>query len=146
MDRFPDLTFVLDHMGCAVGVDMIEEEKRQVFNHWSVDIRDFARRPNVVCKIGGLGMPVWGFGFEAHTDTVGYRELAAAWQPFIETSIDAFGADRCMMESNLPPDGRSCGYVPLWNALKYVVRGALPDEKRALFSETAARVYRLKLR
>jgi len=146
VDRFPDLTFVLDHMGCAVGVDMTEEEKRQGFSRWSADIRDIARRPNVVCKIGGLGMPVWGFGFEARTDTVGYQELATAWKPFIETSIEAFGADRCMMESNFPPDGRSCGYVPLWNALKYAVRGSSPEEKSALFNGTAARVYRLELR
>ncbi len=74
-----------------------------------------------------------------------YRELATAWKPFIETSIEAFGADRCMMESNFPPDGRSCGYVPLWNALKYVVRSSSPEEKSALFNGTAARVYRLEL-
>jgi len=48
-----------------------------------------------------------------------------------------------MMESNFPVDGRSCGFVPLWNALKHIVKGASETEKTALFHGTAARVYRL---
>jgi predicted TIM-barrel fold metal-dependent hydrolase len=145
VDRFPDMTFVLNHMGTAVGVDMTKEEKAEVFARWRTELRDLARRPNVVCKIGGLGMPVWGFGFESRADEIGYQELADAWRPFIETAIEAFGPDRCMMESNFPVDGRSCGYVPLWNALKHVVRNASQDEKTALFSGTAVRTYRLQL-
>ncbi len=50
-----------------------------------------------------------------------------------------------MAESNYPPDGRSAGFVPLWNALKQIVRAALPDDKAALFHGTAARVYRIAL-
>ena len=48
-----------------------------------------------------------------------------------------------MMESNYPPDGRSAGFVPLWNALKYLVHNASPADKAALFHDTAARVYRI---
>ena len=88
-------------------------------------------------------MPFWGFGFEDRADPVGYRELAAAWKPTIEVAIECFGFDRCMAESNFPPDGRSCGFVPLWNALKHVVAGCSPGEKAALFHDTAARVYRI---
>lgn len=144
-DRFPDLTFVMDHLGTPVGLDMDATEKAEVFARWRTDLTELAKRPNVVCKIGGLGMPVWGFGFETRSDVIGYQELAAAWEPFVLTAIEAFGADRCMMESNFPPDGRSCGYVPLWNALKHVVRGASAEEKTALFSGTATRIYRLDL-
>jgi predicted TIM-barrel fold metal-dependent hydrolase len=146
IDRFPNLTFVLDHMGVAVGVDMDAAEKAEVFDRWRSGIRELARRPNVVCKIGGLGMPVWGFGFEGRVEEIGYLELANAWRPFVETTIETFGAGRCMMESNFPPDGRSCGYVPLWNALKYLARGASAEEKVALFGGNAARVYRLILK
>jgi len=145
VDRFPEMTFVLDHMGTAVGVDMTNDQKFEVFARWRNYLRDLARRQNVFCKIGGLGMPVWGFGFESRVDEIGYQELAEAWKPFIETTIEAFGPSRCMMESNFPVDGRSCGYVPLWNAMKYVVRGSSSDEKAALFSGTATRVYRLQI-
>ena len=30
--------------------------------------------------------------------------LAAAWRPYVETCIEAFGAERCMFESNFPVD------------------------------------------
>jgi predicted TIM-barrel fold metal-dependent hydrolase len=50
-----------------------------------------------------------------------------------------------MFGSNFPPDGRSAGFVPLWNALKRLVRGASPRDKAALFLRTATRVYRLEL-
>jgi predicted TIM-barrel fold metal-dependent hydrolase len=29
-------------------------------------------------------------------------ELASAWRPYVETCIEAFGANRCMFESNFP--------------------------------------------
>jgi L-fuconolactonase len=144
-DAFPDTTIVLNHLGQAMGMGLDEQARKELFDNWRDAIQDVARRPNVLCKIGGLGLPFWGFGFEERSATVGYLELAAAWKPYIETTIAAFGPDRCMMESNYPPDGRSCGFVPLWNALKHVVAGYSADEKAAMFCRTAARVYRISL-
>ena len=88
-------------------------------------------------------MPFWGFGLEDRPDEIGYSELATLWRPYVETGIELFGVDRCLMESNFPPDGRSCGYVPLWNALKHITRSYSEDEKLALFRDNAARVYRI---
>jgi len=48
-----------------------------------------------------------------------------------------------MMESNFPPDRRSCGFTTLWNALKHIVRDCSASEKAALFRNTAAAVYRI---
>jgi predicted TIM-barrel fold metal-dependent hydrolase len=144
-DAFPDTTIVLGHAGHMQAMGMDAKARDELFKTVRTTLFDLARRPNIVAKVGGLGLPFWGFGFEDRTDPIGYLELAATWKPYVETSIEAFGADRCMMESNYPPDGRSAGFVPLWNALKHIVRGASPDEKSALFSATAARVYRLDL-
>ena len=58
--------------------------------------------------------------------------------------IEAFGSARCMFESNFPPDKQSCGYTELWNAFKRITSGASIDEKKALYSGTAARVYKMK--
>ena len=69
--------------------------------------------------------------------------LAVAWRQYIELCIEAFGPDRCMFESNFPPDKQSGGYTELWNAFKRITSGASAAEKRALYSGTAARVYRL---
>ena len=35
------------------------------------------------------------------------EELAAAWRPYVEPCIEAFGPERCMFESNFPPDKQS---------------------------------------
>jgi L-fuconolactonase len=142
-DAFPDTTIVLNHAGMAMGMGLDTAGRAEVFQEWRTGLTEVARRPNVVCKIGGFGMIYWGFGFEQRSDPVGHLELAAAWRPYVETAIGAFGVDRCLMESNFPMDGRSCGYVPLWNAMKHIVRECGATEKRALFHGTAARVYRI---
>ncbi|MCO1367032.1 amidohydrolase family protein [Burkholderia multivorans] len=144
-DAFPDAIIVLDHCGHPMAMDMSDTERADVYRQYHRAIAEVARRPNVHCKIGGLGMPFWGFRFEEREDPIGYEELAATWRPHVETCIGAFGAERCMMESNYPPDGRSGGFVPIWNALKHLTRTASPDEKAALFHGTAARVYRIDL-
>ncbi|HEY4249940.1 MAG TPA: amidohydrolase family protein, partial [Roseomonas sp.] len=84
-----------------------------------------------------------GFDFHEKADPPSSESLAAAWQPYVETCIDAFGAARCMFESNFPVDKGMCGYGVLWNTFKRLAAGYSPAEKRALFSGTAARVYRI---
>jgi predicted TIM-barrel fold metal-dependent hydrolase len=143
--EFPDTTIVLNHLGLAMAMGMPRHARLEVFQQWRDALLELARRPNVLCKIGGLGLPFWGFGFEERDDEIGYRELAEAWRPYVETGIEAFGVNRCIMESNYPPDARSCGFVPLWNALKHIVRAASPEERAALFYGTAASVYRMNL-
>ena len=49
-----------------------------------------------------------------------------------------------MFESNFPPDKQSCGYGELWNAFKTITKKASATEKTALYSGTAARVYKMK--
>jgi predicted TIM-barrel fold metal-dependent hydrolase len=67
------------------------------------------------------------------------------WKPYIETSIEAFGVDRCMFESNYPSDAPVGSYRTIWNVFKAIVAKASPTEKAALFSGTAKRVYRLDI-
>jgi predicted TIM-barrel fold metal-dependent hydrolase len=50
-----------------------------------------------------------------------------------------------MFESNFPVDRGTCSYDVLWNAFKRLAAGCSADEKTALFSGTARRVYRLEL-
>lgn len=142
---FPDAPIVLGHLGLAMNIGLSPAEVEQTFRDWREGLKRLARHPNVTCKVGGLGMPFWGFGFDRREDTVGSAELAVAWRPWVETAIEVFGADRCMMESNFPPDGISCGWVPLWNALKLVTRGCSADERSELFVGTGARFYRIDL-
>ncbi|MBN8899041.1 MAG: amidohydrolase, partial [Rhodospirillales bacterium] len=140
---FPETTIILNHVGGFLGVGPYAARRAEEFAAWQRSIRDLARCPNVVVKLGGLGMLIFGFDFHLRDAPPGSAELAAAWRPFIETCIDAFGADRCMFESNFPVDKQSCDYTSCWNAFKRLASGASAAEKTALFSGTAARVYRL---
>ena len=58
--------------------------------------------------------------------------------------IEAFGADRCLFESNYPVDSATARYPVIWNAFKRIASGASTDEA-ALFGGTAARLYRIDL-
>ena len=140
-DDFPDMTIVLNHAGQAAG--MTDATRAETFNEWRRNMADLAKRPNVICKVGGMGQPYFGFGFELHDRLPTYLELASAWRPWAETVIELFGVERCMMESNFPADRRSCDFVTLWNALKHIVMTASRSDKNALFHDNAARVYRI---
>ena len=48
--------------------------------------------PNVVVKLGGIGMPRTGFGWHARNAPIGSEELAADMKPLIDYCIDQFGA------------------------------------------------------
>jgi predicted TIM-barrel fold metal-dependent hydrolase len=145
VDQFPDLTVVLNHISNFVGVDMDHDERAAAFARMAADLKRLSERPNVYCKVGGLGMPVPGFGFEKRSDPIGYEELAQAWRPHVDLALEAFGPKRCMIESNFPPDGRSAGFIPTLNAYKHILSGLSPDEKRDVFGRNAARVYQLEL-
>jgi L-fuconolactonase len=142
-DAFPGTQIMLDHVGGPLGIGPYEGRRDEVFALWRRDIQDLARRPNVYVKLGGLGMATLGFGFHRRDVLPGSEELAAAWRPYLETCIEAFGPTRGTFESNFPVDRVSCDYRTLWNALKRVAAGASAPEKALLFKETARRFYRL---
>jgi L-fuconolactonase len=141
--KFPSQTIVVDHVGGVLGVGQYEGKNAEIMPAWRKSIAELAACPNVNMKLGGLGMPSFGFDFHFREAPPSSEELAKAWRPYIEPCIEAFGPDRCMFESNFPPDKQSCGYTELWNAFKIVTKGASAAEKAALYSGTAARVYKI---
>ena len=143
-DAFPDQPMVLDHVGGPLGIGPYEGKRDEIFPRWRQSIRELARRPNLTVKLGGLGMKICGFAFHKRPEPPSSEELAALWRPYVETCIEAFGAPRCMFESNFPVDKVSCSYAVLWNAFKRLARGASAAEKAALFRDTAMRFYRLE--
>lgn len=141
---FPDTTVILNHAGGLLGIPP-HTDRQHVFDAWRKSIRALAACPNLNMKLGGLGMLYSGWDFHLRDVPPTSEELAEAWRPYIETCIEAFGPDRCMVESNFPVDKQSCGYGVLWNALKRITKNCSPAEKTALYSGTAARVYRLNV-
>jgi predicted TIM-barrel fold metal-dependent hydrolase len=54
-----DTTIVLNHMGHVMALAMDDRGRAEAFQAWRLALREIARRSNVVCKIGGLGLPFW---------------------------------------------------------------------------------------
>jgi len=140
---FPDTTIILNHVGGVLGVGPYTGHRQEILSGWKKDIAELAKCSNVNVKLGGVGMTSFGFDFHERDVPPSSEELAAAWRQYIEPCIEAFGVNRCMFESNFPPDKQSGGYPELWNAFKRITAGASAAEKTALYSGTAARVYRL---
>jgi predicted TIM-barrel fold metal-dependent hydrolase len=140
---YPEQKVVLNHFGGPLGVGPYEGRRAEVFAQWRAWITELADCPNLYMKLGGLAMNVNGFGFHHQPLPPSSGEMATAWRPYVETTVEAFGAGRCMFESNFPVDKGMCAYATLWNAFKRIASGCSAEEKAALFHGTAARFYGL---
>ncbi len=137
----PEVKIVLNHFGGPLGVGPYK--RNGVFPGWRTDIKALSACANVYVKLGGLAMIVNAFDFHLAPLPPSSGELADAWRPYVETCVEAFGANRCMFESNFPVDKGACSYPVLWNAFKRLASSTSPSEKSALFAGTASSFYRL---
>jgi predicted TIM-barrel fold metal-dependent hydrolase len=140
----PDLTIISNHMGGLMRVGPYANRDEEVMATWRRGIEAVAACPNVVMKLGGLGMPRCGFDWHTRAQPIGSEELAASMAPYLTYCIEQFGPERCMFESNFPVDKVSFSYNVLYNnAFKRVSHPYSATERAAMFHDTAARVYRL---
>jgi len=110
-----------------------------------------ARRDQGAGRLPERLREAWRFGddrqrvrFSLGAASASSGEMAKAWQPYVDTCIENFGANRCMFESNFPVDKGACSYPVLFNAFKRLANGASASEKADLFAGTASRFYRLE--
>jgi predicted TIM-barrel fold metal-dependent hydrolase len=141
---FPETTIILDHFGGPIGIGPYAGKANEVFTQWRAHIAELATCPNVVAKLGGINMEVNGFGWHARSRPPTSRELVDATRRYYDYTLEQFGVDRCMFESNFPVDKESCSYTVLWNAFKRMTSACSAAEKAKLFHDTATRVYRLE--
>ena len=139
----PETQMVLDHFGTPLGTGRYADQRDEIFKQWRKDVAELARCENVVAKLGGLAMPDNGFGWMGRDLPPSSDEFVEAQSKYYLHMIDCFGPERCMFESNFPVDKMSISYPVLWNGLKKIVHDFSEDEKEALFSGTASRIYRL---
>ena len=139
----PDLTIILNHIGGLVREGPYANRDDEVLATWRRGIAAVAECPNVVIKLGGMGMPRNGFDWHTRDTPIGSEELAEAMAPFKQYCIEQFGPNRCMFESNFPVDKVSFSYNVMYNAFKRLSKGYSADERAAMFHDTAARVYRV---
>jgi L-fuconolactonase len=136
--RVPEATIVLDHAGTPMDLPPPHSAAER-FELWKAGMAEVAACPNVVVKLGGVMM------HHAAPQAVSSADGVATMREHILPTIDLFGPDRCMFESNFPIDRPQISYGNLWNAYKRLTADFTRTEREAMFAGTAARVYRIDL-
>lgn len=140
----PGTIIVLDHIGIPVGKGSCAPFGK-VLPEWRTNMTALSKCPNVRVKLSGMGMSVFGMNFDWGGYPPTSDALAAVWGPLVHFVIDTFGIDRCFFASNFPPDGVSCSYAVLWNAMKKIASKYSAADRRKLFRDNAVATYKLKL-
>jgi len=141
----PDLNIILNHIGGPIQIGEYEGKQALTHREWRPAMMRLSRLPNISVKLGGLGMALNGAKFHLNETPPSSTELSDIWKPWIYETINMFGVDRCMFESNFPVDKGSCSYGSLWNAFKIISKEMTQDEKNKLFYENAVKTYKIKL-
>ena len=136
----PNQTIILDHIGGPIGIGSYATQKVAVFEQWKKDISLLADHGNVYIKLGGLAMPFSGMVNKQDTNISSDR-LAEVTAPYYLHVIEIFGVERCMFESNFPVDRAGASYPTIWSSFKHLTKNFSSSEKRALFKDTAEKVY-----
>ena len=139
----PDLTIILNHIGGMLRTGPHANRDEEVLPTWRAGIASVAQCPNVYVKLGGIGQPRTGYDWYARDRPIGSEELAETMAPYMNYCIEQFGPNRCMFESNFPPDKVGHSYNVLFNAFKRMSKSYSAAERAAMFQGTAERVYRI---
>jgi predicted TIM-barrel fold metal-dependent hydrolase len=121
---FPGVTFVLLHAG------MLEDRSQDGWARWREGMRKLADCRNVCVKLSGLG-------------TFEHQCSVELWQPVVKETLAMFGAERCLYGSNYPIEKLWTTYDRTIAVMRECTSGLSGQERRAVFHDTAKRVYRL---
>jgi len=141
--ELPDLPIVLNHIGGLIRIGGYANSDSEVFPAWKEGIAAVAECPNVVIKLGGMGMPIVGFDWHERDKPIGSQELADNMSPYIEHCINEFGTQRCMFESNFPVDKVSYSYNIMYNAFKLLTKGFDSNDRNAMLHDNAVKLYQI---
>jgi L-fuconolactonase len=122
--RVPEVTFILDHLAKP------NVSAGNNFDEWSVLIDELASRPNVLCKLSGLGN-------EAEPED----RTMAKFRPWIEHAITAFGADRCMYGSDWPVLTLATSYIDWFEIISTIASELTEHERDLIMAGTALTTY-----
>jgi L-fuconolactonase len=141
----PDTPVVLDHLGGPLGIGPYVGQRDAVREVLRPALSALAEHEQVVVKVGGIGMSLYGVGLNRLPAAPSSSHVAEVWSEDIRWCIETFGANRCMFESNFPVDRQGCSYTVLWNAFQRISdeAGYSASERADLFAGTARRFYRL---
>lgn len=123
----PEVIFILQHAGMHTG-------RRADASEWKGATGEplglLAAQPNVMVKLSGLG-------------TFVHRNDPDMIALIVRETVALFGGERCMFGSNFPIEKIWTGYRDLFAAYQTASAGLPKGQQKAIFNDTAARVYRL---
>jgi predicted TIM-barrel fold metal-dependent hydrolase len=123
-ERHPDLQIVLEHIGFP------RKRDDEYFASWAAALGDLASAPNVTCKISGVAM----------TDPQFTRESLRRW---VETCVETFGPDRCVLGSNWPVDRLYSSYDVIMDLYRDYISELSESEQGKILNGNAARIFRV---
>ena len=88
-------------------------------------------------------MPVNGWDWHKRDKPAYSDEIVSEQGKYYLYTLECFGPERCMFDSNFPVDKQSVAYHIIWNAYKKMVKDYSEKDKFNLFFGTAEKVYRL---
>jgi predicted TIM-barrel fold metal-dependent hydrolase len=121
---FPATTIIINHTGLP------SDRSAEGLDGWRRAMTKLAGHTNVVLKISGLGV-------------AGQTWTPALSGRIVRDAIAIFGPARCMFASNFPVDSLVATFAQIFDGFDVITAGYLDTDRRALFHDTAARVYRL---
>lgn len=120
----PQVTFILQHAG------MPEDRSPDGMRAWREAMTRLAACENATSKLSAFGT------FIHRNDPDFIAEM-------LHSTVEIFGAERCLFGSNFPIEKIWTAYGPLIQAFKNAAASLSEDQQRAIFHDTAERVYRL---
>jgi L-fuconolactonase len=121
----PETSFILDHAGKP-------DIRHGVRDPWRADITALAELPNVVCKLSGLV-----------TEADPATWTPAVLQPYVDHLLSCFGPKRLLFGSDWPVVNLAANYQRWLDTVLDFLAPLSPDERNAVLSENARRIYRL---
>jgi L-fuconolactonase len=126
VDRHPQQIFVLDHIAKPkIATGELEP--------WRTRMQELSKRSNVYCKISGM----------VTEDSWSHWSIESL-RPYLDTVVNAFGADRLMAGSDWPVCLVASSYAQWWQVLRNYFANFNNDERADIFGATTAKIYNLK--
>jgi L-fuconolactonase len=126
VDLHPNQIFVLDHLAKP-------KIAANELSPWREDLRELARRPNVMCKISGMA-----------TEADWLKWTLVDLAPYLATALECFGPQRLLAGSDWPVCTVATSYQRWWQTLRQWAAPLSTSEQEAIFGANAARVYQLE--
>jgi L-fuconolactonase len=124
VDKHPELSIIVDHIAKP-------RIRKNEFDHsWAKNIRLLAERDHVCCKLSGLVTEVRDAEWDA--------ELL---QPYFNTVLEAFGANRVLFGSDWPVCLLRSEYDQWLQVVTSMIAPLTDTEQSAIMGENASRIY-----